>query len=457
MGEGTNAALDIAAVAPHFDACFRDRRHVVLAVSGGCDSMAMMHLASAWRMERGAGAPMFSVVTVDHALRAGSAAEADFVAAAATRLGFAHTTLTWSGVKPHTGIQAGARAARYRLLSDHLASHCWQTLAMAHTQDDQAETLLMRLARGSGLDGLAGMSQFRPAGSVTIVRPLLSFAKARLVATLVAMGEPWIEDPSNDNADFERVRVRQARAALDAAGLGIEALALSARRLGRARAALDVATRDAVHRAGNGFRIDDLGYAEVSWHWLMGLPEEVRLRVLARVIEALGGASRPLSLASLEAMTEGLQWRMPSGRTLGGMVFSGGSVSTVPGTCSPGVPGALSSDRVVITREFGRRQAPLPEVSLAPGEMMIWDNRFTLASDAANEGSYTVRALGNDGLVRLKALGLDPLPHPVRAMRSIPALWQGQHLAAVPLLGHFGDGPEAVKISCRLMNRPFAD
>ena len=157
-----------------------------LAVSGGIDSTALMVLFADWLRQRRADAAAHTVLTVDHGLRPESAAEARAVAGQASALGFRHTVLTWGGPKPKTGIQAAAREARYQLIFDYMTAHDIPTLLTAHTRDDQAETLLMRLARGSGVDGLAGMAPCNEAGShpgggaLRIVRPLLGVAKARL-------------------------------------------------------------------------------------------------------------------------------------------------------------------------------------------------------------------------------------------------------------------------------------
>ena len=341
--------LDVRAVAPIFDAFFEPYGHVVLAVSGGVDSMAMMHLAADWRALRlasspAAPTPTFSVVTVDHGLRPEAAREADAVRSVAERLGLAHTTLVWAGLKPETGIQAAARAARYRLIFEHLEAHGIDVIATAHTRDDQAETLLMRLARGSGVDGLSGMQGVKQLGRRTVLRPMLSFTKADLIATLRAKRETWIEDPSNDKHQFERVRLRQLRESFEAAGLSNQAVALSARRLGRARMALDEMAVSIVERAGDLCRIDDLGYVEFSWGWMLSLPEEIRLRILTRLIASIGGGEKPVSLSGLEAMTEGNGWKSPAGHSLAGAVFSAGK----------------KPDSILVVRESGRRSKPLP-------------------------------------------------------------------------------------------------
>ena len=437
MGEAPGKLLDAANYAPIFDSCFEHCRHIVLAVSGGADSMAMMHLVTAWRTLRGTAVPSLSVVTVDHGLRPESAAEARFVAAAAGELGLPHSTLIWTGPKPASGIQAAARDARYGLISEHLAANRWQTVATAHTRDDQAETLLMRLARGSGVDGLAGMRESKLLGAMLIVRPMLAFSKDSLIATLKALGVSWVEDPSNDNADFERVRIRQLRSTFENAGLTNAQIALSAHRIGRARHALDVYAGDTVAARPDKFHFDSLGYARISWSFLTCLPEEIRLKILSRTIASIGASAEPVPLSRLEAMTEGAQWQRPIGRTLGGAVFSPGK----------------EPDGIIITREYGRR--PLPVMDLKPGQMVEWDQRYTVLVSSDLDVRLRVCALGAQGLSALKREGFARPQHPARALRTIPAFWEGERLAAVPLLDYSVPGLDLSKLWCRFTSWPF--
>src|SRR5215475_13930549 len=191
---------------------------LALAVSGGSDSTALMVLFAEWLSARALSPAEVLVLTVDHGLRLDSGAEAQWVARLATTLGYRHAILPWLGPKPVTGIQAAARAARYGLLAQAMHAAGRDHLLTAHTADDQAETLLMRLARGSGLDGLAAMAPLTPLevslapgqGPIFLARPLLAVAKARLEAALQARGHGWLADASNTAAQFERSRLRAA-------------------------------------------------------------------------------------------------------------------------------------------------------------------------------------------------------------------------------------------------------
>lgn len=392
-------------------------RHVLLAVSGGADSTALLHLLAQWARERGTAAPTLSVATVDHKLRTGSAADAAAGARMATGLGLAHTTLTWTGDKPTSGVQAAARAARYRLLRRHAAAIGADAVVLAHTQDDQAETVLMRLARGSGVDGLGGMAPVATIGGLTLVRPLLGVPKVRLIATLEARGIPWLEDPSNQSPAFERVRWREAFAQLSDLGLTSGAVAESARRLRRAAEALDETAARAMATTDGAVTIDPLGFATVRWPRLLEHPAEIRLRVLTRLIERIGGAGVPVPLARLEAMTEGLDWRMPTGRTLGRVMFAADG---------------YNADHVLLLREPGH--VPPQAETLVPGSSCVFDGRCHVALSDQCPHTVRIAALGAEGVRQITQHGVPKPRAPLEALHALPAVWIGDDVLAVPHL-----------------------
>lgn len=286
-------------------------RHVALAVSGGSDSMALMWLAANWARHTNA-APRLSVVSVDHGLRPGSAEEARHVAERAQGLGLEAAVLQWHGDKPATGVQARAREARYDLLTRWCGEHAADALATAHSMDDQAETVLMRLARGSGVDGLAAMRTVR-AGPLPVLRPLLGVPRARLRATLAAAGQDWIEDPSNEDPRYERIRWRKALATLGEVGLTPAMIALSAHRLERARVALE----DAASRLEARAVTHAAGHATIDTAALEDVPEEIVLRLLQRLVMRYG-ADEPVKLAALERLSAWIAAGEGRGRTLAG-------------------------------------------------------------------------------------------------------------------------------------------
>ncbi len=279
-------------------------RALVLAVSGGPDSTALMWLAARWRDEL-EKPPRLIAVTIDHGLRKESAREARAAARLARKLGIAHRTLRWSGKKPATGIQEAARNARYRLLAEAARKAGARHILTAHTLDDQAETLLFRMARGSGVSGLRGMirSASLPAHDdvVQLVRPLLAIPKSRLLATLAAVKISFADDPSNRDPRFARPRLRELMPALAAEGLDARRLAALAQRIARAdqtiERVVDHAEVQLSVKAADGSIALQSGYA--------GLPAEVALRLLGRTIAAVGNEGL-VELGKLEGLHAGL-------------------------------------------------------------------------------------------------------------------------------------------------------
>ncbi len=278
-------------------------KSVILAVSGGPDSTAMLVLAARWRASLKSGPRLFAV-TVDHGLRPGSSREALLVKRLAGRLGVAHVTRRWIGRKPRTGIQEAARRVRYRLLGEAARKAGASDVLTAHTLDDQAETVLFRLARGSGLTGLGGMARRTSLHGVTILRPFLGVPKARLVATLKAHGIPFIQDPSNRDDRFARPRWRRLMPALAAEGLSAATMVQLARRLARAEAALEFYVDQAVSDVSL-HPATARGAIDLDAHRFACLSPEIGLRVLARAIDRVG-IEGPVKLGKLETLFDAL-------------------------------------------------------------------------------------------------------------------------------------------------------
>jgi tRNA(Ile)-lysidine synthase len=301
-------------------ACFEGRRGVVLAVSGGSDSLALMWLSARWR-DLGRATPL-SVATIDHGLRPEAAEECRRVAERGASLGLPCRILAWDGPKPRAGLQEAARAARRSLLADAARAAGADAVALAHTEDDQAETVLMRLAHGSGIDGLGAMRAETAIDDVVLLRPLLGLSREDLRATLAEAGWNWSDDPSNTDDRFERVRARRALAALYPLGLTSSRLARFAERAARAADALDVRTEMALSglerpAEGAAIALDVPSYAAE--------PTEIRLRLLAAAVARAAGSPPPrldrveaLEAALSEAIAEGRELR----RSLGGAVVS---------------------------------------------------------------------------------------------------------------------------------------
>jgi tRNA(Ile)-lysidine synthase len=320
---------------------------MVLAVSGGPDSTALLVLAARWAKRR-KGAPKIIAVTIDHGLRPEAAREATAVKRLARTLGVEHRTLHWRGKKPKSGLQEAARNARYRLLAQAADEAGYAHILTAHTLDDQAETVLFRLARGSGLLGLTGMAYASPLqtareSAVFLVRPLLHIPKTRLIATLRAARVPYSEDPTNRDPRFTRTRLRNLLPALAREGLDARGLARLAARLRRAESTVEFAV-NAAHEAlapapwrrGEPIAFETGRFA--------ALPAEVALRLLGRAV-ALAGDEGPVELAKLEALYEALgQASSRLRRTLAGALIT------------------LDSERLTIERAPARRTSTMRKI-----------------------------------------------------------------------------------------------
>jgi tRNA(Ile)-lysidine synthase len=382
-------------------------RHLALAISGGSDSTALMLLAARWK-----GPVKCSVLTVDHGLRPGSRKEALMVKEWAKAQGFAAHVLRWRGAKPRTSVQSSARQARYRLMAQWCAENGAQGVVTAHTLEDQAETVLMRLARGSGLDGLSAMAEESIVQGLRVLRPLLDVERRQLKAFLQAEGQNFFEDPSNANPAFERIRFRQAAKLLQELGLGPRALARSARRLARARRALEQATdeleRRAVRHQTEGHAIVDLASFEPA-------PEDIRLRLLARLLERIGGTSGAARLSEIEALGTWISEGSGRARTLGGCRVQRRAKSLIVG------------------RELGRMSAE--PMKIKPGETLIWDDRFAIRLDANGPRGLAILPLGEapegERVMRPRQL-------PDFVFKALPALIRGRRVALVPQIGYRG-------------------
>lgn len=273
---------------------------ILLAVSGGPDSTALLVLAAKWRELRGSG-PDLVAATIDHRLRSASKSEAKMVEKLAGKLGVPHHTLAWKGRKPITGVQEAAREARFALFSS-LAKEVGADLLMtAHTRDDQAETVLHRMGRGSGLGGLAGIRRVHRRNGVFIGRPFLDLSKARLIATLKKLRIPYASDPTNRDTKYLRARLRKLAPVLAKEGIDAANLALMAKRLGRANAALNRLAEEAAF----ALRTDCAAGRAFEARGFFLMPDELAIRMLREAVDR-EGIEGPAELAKVEALFEAL-------------------------------------------------------------------------------------------------------------------------------------------------------
>ncbi|MDX1710544.1 MAG: tRNA lysidine(34) synthetase TilS [Rhodovibrionaceae bacterium] len=414
-----------------FDACmlqlggFEASPKIAVGVSGGPDSTALALLLDAWTRRRGGHLHAF---TVDHGLRPESAAEALAVSKTLSARGISHRVLSWRPDAQSGNLQARARAARYELLSAACRREGILHLALAHHRDDQAETLMLRLGRGSGLEGLAAMAPVSYASDLRVIRPLLSFPKERLRATCRKIGAEWIEDPSNDNSAFARVRMRQALARLEPEGFSAKRLAETAEHLGVARQAIEHAVAERLVRCGS---LHPAGFLWLNPEGLRRAPTEVAQRALARILMTVGGADYPPRFERLERLYESLRGGLRRARTLGGCRI---------------LP---RRGRWLVVREAAMAKTTPADA----GGKILWDGRFVCAFGRNVPAGAELRALGEDGWPR--AAGLRPelaeLPLPAPARAGLPALFLGNDLLDVAIPGYetTPKGRESL-LSCRL-------
>jgi len=369
-----------------------------VAVSGGGDSVALLHVLS--RCFPGDEVQLFAA-TVDHGLRPEAAAEAVAVQGLAATLGIPHTTLNWRGWTGEGNLQDAARRARYGLLAEWAITEGLGAVTLGHTADDQAETVLMRLARSAGVDGLSAMRASRVVECVTFLRPLLDVTRAELRDYLRRNEVSWVDDPSNEDMSFDRVRARKALARLEETGITVRGLAEVARQMAEARDALDRATWN--------FSLDhvhiDAGAVVIETEALRTLPDELARRLLVRALSWVGDAEYPPR-------------RAPVAETLA--VARGGGTLTLAG-CRI----LHHGEEVWICRELN---AVAKEVALQ-GE--LWDRRWRLSGPGGV--GCDVRALGEDGLPQCP--GWRETGRPRAALIATPAVWREGKLVAAPLAG----------------------
>ena len=408
---------------------------VAVAVSGGSDSMALALLAGDWAAETGeAGRAGDSgdihFLTFDHGLRRESAGEARQTGAWLAAKGLAHHILCWPQTlpKPASDVQAAARKARYEALEAWCVANDVKFLLLAHHLEDQAETLLMRLARGSGVDGLSALAVSAPPVTrqdteLRLVRPLLNTPKARLVATLEARGQQWIEDPSNRDRSYLRVQARELLRDMPLDGLTPERLAATARRMARVREVLDDQTSRLLDAA---VTLSDEGYAEIDAALLVDAAEheEIILRVLSRLISSIGGRAYPPRLEGVERLLCNLKAPGFAGATLAGCLFA---------------PLESGKNMLLVAREAGTTDA---RQDITPGETVHWDGRFAVALDGEIGGN--IAALGEAGWRELLELWpgarKTALPHAARL--ALPTLWVDGEIRSVPHLTYAAAGFE---------------
>lgn len=387
---------------------FEQRPNIAIACSGGPDSMALAGVADLWAKSKGGVA---TALVVDHGLRPESGAEARTVFQRLNDRVIQAVVLERRGAPISSDIQARARDARYELMTQWCLAHGFLHLLLGHHREDQAETLLLRRERGSGVYGLAGMPEIRESGAVRILRPLLSMPKARLRATVDALGLDVIEDPSNDDIKFSRVRIRQGlkRKNQDAS---IAQLNSEAARMGASRTTFECVVANALART---CVVYPEGYCLLNWRGLVRAPVDVRCRVLACVVACVGGQPYAPRYKRLRSLHNALA----AGDLQGGRTLSGCRI----------LP---RKSKLLVCRE----PSAIREAANARGSV-FWDGRFRLRV----RGAPADAVIGKLGGVRLASLGLNGKRAPTASISpavrpSLPAIWRDDTLLLAPHIGY---------------------
>lgn len=364
-----------------------------VAVSGGSDSTALLHATKAW------GKVPVVAATVDHGLRPEAAEEAKAVAEMCAGPGVSHTTLDWRGWDGKGNLQAEARRNRYALLSEWANDLRADTICLGHTMDDQVETFLMRLSRSAGLEGLSGMpARFWRSGA-RFDRPFLMERREGLRAYLSAKNVPWVDDPSNEDEGFERVRARRAVAALEELGFDVESFDHSIVNLSLANHAVNDHLKEKAAKIIKEVQGDVL----VDRAGLRRLNPELQRRFMARAFMYISSEEYPPraeSISSAEAA-----------------VFSGKN-HTLHGCLM-----MVSDMTIRFTREFKAVER------LSEPTNSMWDQRWIV--DGPPEEGLEIRALGE----AVKDTPWRETGMPRQSLLASPAIWRGQDLVAAPVAG----------------------
>jgi len=383
---------------------------LAVATSGGADSIALCILADRWaRARRG----KIIALVVDHRLRKGSYAEAQRVKSQLENdLGI--TARVLRGYKSSSGanVQAKARAMRYRLMCDWCVRYGILHLLLGHHREDQAETFLLRLIRGSGVEGLAAMSSVSELMGVRILRPFLTTSKLRLKTTVTDARQLWLEDPSNADRKFSRVRIRQLSHLLEEEGLESIRITNTAYHIGRARDTLEDSQADLLARA---LTLNAAGYGILNTQLFKQARRETALRALARVLICISGRDHSPRFVRLERLYTAIMKGQGHPRTLHGCRLAG------------------YQGELLVCREVAAVCQTLP---IENGQELIWDRRYrvSLVSPVCDSTLYVAK-LGRIGLRQIiKEAGINRPSMPSAVCVSLPALWCGEGVLAVPYL-----------------------
>ncbi len=411
----------------------QDERKIAIAVSGGSDSMALALLANEYAKESGM---KITAVTIDHGLRPEAAFEAIKVGEWLAKYGIKHHILCWEGDKKLSNIQAEARSARYNLMADFCAKLDIKSLLVGHTLNDQAETVLMRIMRGSGVDGLAGIPAISNVFGVNVIRPLLQLNREELRAYLRGKNQEWIEDPSNENTKFTRVQVRKLISENPEPQLFTQRLADMASHMARAKDYIEARISE---RIKGIVTFHDEGFYTINISKFKELHKEERLRILASTLQHISGDAYKPRFDNLEYLHDNI---------LNGNIASG---STLWGCAIATSKKQREENILFIYREPA---AVMGDMEIINNSQIKWDGRFLCNVGDVKDKNLKIGALGKSGFEALVRAGFIPellkkeLPAemqlaklfmPKKVIYTFPALKTLEKVLAVPHIGYYVD------------------
>lgn len=395
---------------------FEPNPTITIATSGGADSMALLLLAKNWVRDR--NGKLISL-TINHNLRPEAADEAFQVEQWCKKHDIEHHTLYWQHAStPLSAIQENARNARYELMVEWCVKNNILHLLTAHHRDDQAETLFFRLARGSGLEGLACMSAQTVISGVRLLRPLLQVPKSQLTATLEVAGQKWLEDSSNQNPLYTRIYIRKQLTKAPNEIVIKQTASHITDKFGNFRNLLE---NKLVSQMTKAVEIYPEGYGIINHNDFSHLDKEISIKALGALIRTISGAEHPPRKENLVYLNQLIcNDQLNSKRSLGGLFFE-----------------KISKTQTFVYREPRAIENPIFIQSNTP---TIWDKRFLVewSSDTPSPPTIELRALGSDGLAQIKKNAshlLNNIP-PARIIRTIPSIWILEELVSAPHISY---------------------
>jgi len=348
------------------------KKKIALAVSGGRDSNALMLLISKWVSIKVLNIEVH-VLTINHKLRKESDKECLQVSKIAKSYGFKHKIIPWIHKEIKTSIQELAREARYELMCDYLKKYEIDVLLTGHTLDDQVETFIMRLSKGSGLDGLRSIQKERNIGNITLHRPFLGITRSITTKILEYSNKEWIDDPYNDDLRFERIKIRKNLHYLENLNISHESIYKSINRLTRSQEAI----KDTVDTLFSDLvEINNLGYLTIKRPQIDNIHEDLIIRILQRCLRIVSGGKR-VSLSSLEMAYNDIV-RIKKSKTINGCIIK------------------VLSDKYVVAREV----RDFKSMHLKSGDEITWDNRFNILLKSSANDALTIKNLGSSNYLK---------------------------------------------------------